>query len=151
MSDNPNHPDSQRPGRDPQPADAARSTAPGQPAHVLVVDDNRDAADTLVDILMLSGFTASAAYDGASGLQALQQQPPQAVLLDIGLPDLDGHEVCRRIRALPLSPQPVVLALTGWGQEKDRERTAAAGFDGHLTKPADPTHIMELLGKLLPR
>ena len=88
---------------------------------------------------------ASVAYSGESALSMLAHAVHDAVLLDIGLPDIDGYEVCRRVRADTSAAQPVMLALTGWGQEKDREEAAAAGFDAHLSKPADPDRLMAVL------
>jgi signal transduction histidine kinase/ActR/RegA family two-component response regulator len=128
---------------------AAGPVAHGAGWRVLVVDDNRDAADVLCEMLAISGFASSVAYDGEAALRAIEQDAPDAVLLDIGLPGIDGYEVCRRIRAADRRPQPAVIALTGWGQEKDRERATAAGFDAHLTKPAEPDRMVALLRQLL--
>jgi CheY-like chemotaxis protein len=89
-------------------------------------------------------------YSGEAALRAVERDVPDAVLLDIGLPDIDGYEVCRRIRRSPISSQPVLIALTGWGQDKDREGATAAGFNAHLTKPAEPDRIITLLKDLLP-
>ena len=102
---------------------------------VLVVEDNRDAADLLAEMLEMIGFSVRVAYTGQSGLGAVEQDPLDVVLLDIGLPDLDGYEVCRRIRRARLLRQPVVVALTGWGNDADRDRTAQVGFNAHLTPP----------------
>jgi CheY-like chemotaxis protein len=113
------------------------------------VDDNHDAADALGEILALSGFIVTTEYSGEAAVRAVEQDVPDAVLLDIGLPDIDGYEVCRRLRARALSKQPVVIALTGWGQDKDRDRAATAGFNGHLTKPAEPDRVLALLQELL--
>jgi PAS domain S-box-containing protein len=123
--------------------------ADGSGARVLVVDDNRDAADTLGEMLAMSGFAVTTKYSGESAASAVEQDAPDAVLLDIGLPDIDGYEVCRRIRRCGVSKQPVVIALTGWGQDTDRDRATAAGFNGHLTKPAEPDRIVALLKELL--
>ena len=128
---------------------AAPSMASGNGWRVLVVDDNRDAADVLAEMLAMSAFASSVAYDGEAALRAVEQQAPDAVLLDIGLPGIDGYETCRRIRAASLDRQPVLIALTGWGQEQDRERASTAGFDAHLTKPADPERVIALLKELL--
>ena len=125
--------------------------APDNPAasgaRVLVVDDNRDAADMLCEMLALSGFDAAAEYTGGAALRAVDARPPDAVLLDIGLPDMNGYLVCRRIRAMSGLAQPVLLALTGWGQPSDREQAHAAGFDAHLTKPTDPDSLVALLNE----
>jgi CheY-like chemotaxis protein len=110
---------------------------------VLVVDDNRDAADTLVQLLELMGHAAAVARDGASAVQKVDQERPQVVLLDIGLPDMSGYEVATRIRALA-GDQPRLIALTGWGQDEDRRKSSAAGFDAHWTKPVDPAMLEAL-------
>jgi signal transduction histidine kinase len=134
----------------PAPVPHAPTPAPsGGGARVLVVDDNRDAADVLKEMLAMSGFHSTVAYDGETAVQSVEQQPPDAVLLDIGLPGIDGYEVCRRIRQANLRRQPAIIALTGWGQESDREQASAAGFDAHLTKPADPERIIALLTELI--
>ena len=116
-------------------------------ARVLVVDDNCDAADMLCQLLTFKGFDATAQYTGEGALRAIESRPPDAVLLDIGLPDMTGYQVCRRIRAMAGLEQPVVIALTGWCQASDRKRAQAAGFDGHLTKPTKPDTVMELLNE----
>jgi CheY-like chemotaxis protein len=110
---------------------------------VLVVDDNRDAADTLVQLLELMGHEAHVARDGTSAVQTVDQQRPEIVLLDIGLPDMSGYEVATRIRALA-GTQPRLIALTGWGQDEDRRKSSAAGFDAHWTKPVDPAMLEQL-------
>jgi signal transduction histidine kinase/ActR/RegA family two-component response regulator len=121
----------------------------GAGARVLVVDDNRDAADMLGEMLEMSGFIINTAYSGEAAVRAVERFAPDAVLLDIGLPDIDGYEVCGRIRHSGQSKQPVVIALTGWGQDEDRDRATAAGFNAHLTKPAEPDRIIALLKELL--
>ena len=131
------------------PLPAAIRVPDGAGARVLVVDDNRDAADLLGEFLAMSGFTSTRAYCGEAAVSAVCQEEPDAVLLDIGLPDIDGYEVCRRIRRLSVAQQPVVIALTGWAQDKDRDRATAAGFNAHLTKPAEPDQVIALLQKLL--
>jgi len=104
---------------------------------ILVVDDNRDAADTLALLLESHGATVQAVYDGEAALAALAHFPADAVLLDLGMPGMDGLEVARQIRLDARLARVRLLALTGWGQQADRERTRAAGFDHHLTKPVD--------------
>jgi signal transduction histidine kinase/FixJ family two-component response regulator len=118
-------------------------------ARVLVVDDNKDCADTLRDLLDMSGFAGTVAYSGKAALHSVEREMPDAVLLDIGLPDIDGYEVCRRIRSSGVKKQPVLIALTGWGQEKDRRLAATAGFDGHLTKPTDARRVIAMLEESL--
>jgi len=131
-------------------APPARTAAP-KPAHgrrVLVVDDNRDAASSLAMLLQITGNETNVAHDGATAFAAVEQHRPEVVLLDIGLPTLNGYDVCRRIREQPWGKDVVVIALTGWGQAEDRRRTNEAGFDGHLTKPVDHAALMEMLGSL---
>lgn len=129
--------------------DPSTRAVDGAGIRVLVVDDNRDAADTLGEMLAMSDFNVTTEYGGEAAVRAVQQGAPDAVLLDIGLPDIDGYEVCHRIRHLTLPRQPVVIALTGWGQDQDRDRATAAGFNAHLTKPAEPERILSLLHELL--
>jgi PAS domain S-box-containing protein len=126
---------------DAQPEDASRS--PGQSKKVLVVDDNRDAAETLAQLLELFGHESATAHDGASALEQVREFGPEVVLLDIGLPDMSGYEVARRIRAMGTSEARLV-ALTGWGQAEDKRRAAEAGFDAHWTKPVDATRLEEI-------
>ena len=131
--------------RDAQPGrhgDAARGL---HPRRVLVIDDNRDAADSTEMLLGTLGAQARVAYDGASGLAAIRAWKPDAVLLDLGMPGMDGFEVARRIRADRTLDGLKLVALTGWGQHQDRQRTRDAGFDHHLVKPADPKALRALL------
>jgi PAS domain S-box-containing protein len=119
------------------PLDAKQSEAAAVAAtqRVLIVDDNRDAADSLAMCLILEGHDAKAVYAAAAALAEVEAFRPDVVLLDIGLPHIDGFEVARQIRAT--RPTIRVVALTGYGQEEDKQRTAAAGFEAHLTKPVD--------------
>jgi CheY-like chemotaxis protein len=112
---------------------------------VLVIDDNIDAADTLSGLVTALGGEAETAYDGRTGLQSAARLRPDVVLLDIGMPEMDGYETCRRLRAESYGRHAYIVAVTGWGQLHDRERAIADGFDAHLTKPVDP----RLLGQLL--
>ena len=112
---------------------------------VLVVDDNRDAAASLGMLLELTGCTVSVAFDGRQALEQLDSFEPDAVLLDIGMPEMDGYEVARRMRANPRGRGVLLVALTGWGQEEDKRRARAAGFDEHLTKPVDLPVLSSLL------
>lgn len=115
-------------------------------ARLLLVDDNRDAADTTAELLRLMGAEVAVAYDGATALATVRTLRPDAVLLDIGMPDMDGHEVARRLRDMaPDIGHPRLIALTGWGQEQDREKTRAAGFDEHMVKPVDVEALRETL------
>nr|WP_081984321.1 PAS domain S-box protein [Massilia sp. JS1662] len=120
---------------------AGAGAAPLAGQRILVVDDNQDAADTLAMLLDADGAQARAVYDGPSALAVLPALRPHTVLLDLGMPDMDGFEVARRIRADPALAGVRIVALTGWGQESDRERTRGAGFDFHLTKPVD-LHVL---------
>ena len=115
---------------------------------ILVVDDNVDSAVSLSMLLDLSGNETHVAHDGPAAVAAAQAWRPEIVLLDIGLPEMNGYDVCRRIRALPSGADAIVIALTGWGQEDDRRRSQEAGFDGHLVKPVDPETLMKLLESL---
>ena len=124
-------------------------SADGGGARLLVVEDNRDAADLLAEMMEMMGFRTTVAYTGESALAAMEKDMPDAVLMDIGLPDMNGYDVCRRLRQLAVPRQPVAIALTGWGNDKDRERAAEAGFNGHLTKPAEPDQIVALLHELM--
>jgi PAS domain S-box-containing protein len=115
---------------------------------VLVVDDNRDAADTLGKLLNLAGAEARAVYNGFAALEVLPTYQPAVLLVDIGMPDMDGYELARRVRQLPECGDLTLIALTGWGQAEDRLRSQAAGFDFHLTKPADFDTLQTLLDSL---
>jgi len=123
------------PGADPQASAAAPAAR-----RVLVVDDNLDAAEGLAMLLQLKGHQVATAYDGEGAIDAAREFDPQVVLLDIGLPRLDGYTVARRIRDAG-GPGLLLIALTGYGQKEDRVRAAAAGFDYHFVKPADPREI----------
>ncbi len=103
---------------------------------VLVVDDNVDAATTLAEAMGMEGHEIRVAHDGPAALQQAREFSPQVVLLDIGLPGMDGYEVLRRLRELPQMRGALLVALTGFGQQRDRQR-ALAGFDEHLVKPVD--------------
>jgi len=104
---------------------------------VLVVDDNHDAADSLALLLQLDGHETQVVHDGPAAVDAAERYRPDVILLDVGLPVFSGHEACRRIRAQPWGRAMMIIALTGWGQEKDRRASRDAGFDGHLVKPVD--------------
>ena len=112
---------------------------------ILVVDDNRDAADSLAMLLRTTGNDIRTAYDGLEAVQVASEFRPDVVLLDIGLPKIDGHEVAQRIRKESWGRQMCLIAVTGWSDETDRARSRAAGFDHHLVKPLDPGHLAQLL------
>jgi len=115
---------------------------------VLVVDDNRDAADSLAVFLQIGGHTVKTAYDGIEAVEAAESFRPDLILLDIGMPNLNGYETCRRIRDTAWGKNMTVIAQTGWGQEDDKRRTRDAGFDDHLVKPVDPLAVMKLVAGL---
>ncbi len=127
---------------------AGAAAPPARPRRILVVDDNRDAADSLAMLLDIAGHQTFTAHDGAAAVEAVREHRPDVVLLDIGLPILNGYEVCRQVRAEPWGEEPTIVALTGWGQEEDRHRSREAGFDGHLVKPVDYAALTALLGSL---
>ncbi len=118
------------------------------PRRILVVDDNRDGADSLSEMLQIMGHETRTAYDGQQGVDMADSFRPDVVLLDIGLPKLNGYEVCRRIRAQPWGRDVVLIAVTGWGQDDDRRRSDEAGFDLHLVKPVDPQRLMQTFAGL---
>jgi signal transduction histidine kinase/ActR/RegA family two-component response regulator len=118
------------------------------PMRVLVVDDNQDAADSMGALLRLLGVDAHVVYNGPDALAALHSYRPAVVLLDIGMPGMDGYTVVRQIREQPIAKDLTLIALTGWGQEADRDRTRSAGFDYHLIKPADVNALETLLVSL---
>jgi two-component system CheB/CheR fusion protein len=136
------------PAMSPAPAPSAEVAAACP--RVLVVDDNRDAADSLGVLLEFLGAEGRVAHDGAAALAALPGFRPTLMLLDLGMPGMDGHEVARRLRADPAHTGVRLVALTGWGQEGDRARTRAEGFDDHLVKPADVAALQALLEKEAP-
>jgi CheY-like chemotaxis protein len=118
---------------------------PLKPRRILVVDDNRDAADSLGMFLKILGAEVQVVYDGTAALQLMPVYHPAVVLLDIGMPGLDGYEVARRMRQTAESRDLLLVAMTGWGQEEDRRRSVAAGFDHHLVKPVNPVALQNLL------
>lgn len=121
-------------------------SAPGR--RLLVVDDLKDSADSLSLMLKAVGHEVCTAYDGEEAIAAAERFKPEVILLDIGMPKLNGYDACRHIRKQPWSQGMVLIALTGWGQEDDRRRTEDAGFDHHLVKPVEPTELLKLLASL---
>jgi two-component system CheB/CheR fusion protein len=115
---------------------------------VLIVDDNRDSADTLSTLLQVLGCTVEVAYGGEEALQVGAAFKPDAVLLDLGMPVMNGFETCERMRMEPWGRNICIVAVTGWGQDDDRRRTKDAGFDAHMVKPADPGKLAELLASI---
>ena len=112
---------------------------------VLIADDNADAADAMAMFLETLGAEVQVVYDGADALDAARSRKPDLILLDIGMPTMDGYEVARRVRGEPWGASITVVALTGWGREEDRRRSREAGFDGHLVKPVDFDALERLL------
>jgi PAS domain S-box-containing protein len=119
--------------------------ASGHPRRILIVDDNREHADSLAQLLRLGQHQVTVVYDSLDALSVFASVGPDVVLLDLGMPGMDGYELCRRIRAAPAGQEALILAVTGWGQQTDRERSAESGFDGHLVKPVSPHEILERL------
>jgi len=128
----------------PQPVEFP-TAAPSQ--RLLVVDDNQDSAESLAALLSLNGHQVQQAYDGEEALRLAGTGKPEVILLDIGLPGMDGYEICRRIRHESWGEAVKVVAVTGWGQEKDRAKTRAAGFDAHLVKPVQFDELNRLLAE----
>ncbi|HEV7609599.1 MAG TPA: ATP-binding protein [Steroidobacteraceae bacterium] len=116
---------------------------------ILVADDNRDAAESLALVLRFSGYDVSIAFNGAEALEIAQRDRPRAAIIDIGMPGMSGHEVARRMRLEAWGRNAVLVALTGWGQEQDKQAAKAAGFDEHLTKPVDLDDVERILEDLL--
>jgi CheY-like chemotaxis protein len=117
---------------------------------VLVVDDNRDSADSMALLLGASGHDVRTAQDGTSALAIAPEYKPDVVLLDIGLPGMNGYTVAERLRALPGGGNIVLIAMTGYGQEDDRRRSREAGFDHHLVKPVDFDVLAGILNAAAP-
>ena len=117
------------------------------PRRILVVDDNRDSADSLAMLLKLTGHDVHTAHDGLEAVEAAATLQPDVILLDIGMPRLNGYEAARRIREQQRHKGLTLVALTGWGQEEDRRRSEEAGFDSHLVKPVDLAALTKLLAE----
>jgi PAS domain S-box-containing protein len=115
---------------------------------ILIVDDNQDSVDSLAMLLKIMGNEVATAYDGEQAVEAAEAIRPDVVLLDIGMPKLNGYDACRRIREQPWGEGMFLIALTGWGQEEDRRRTEEAGFNRHMVKPVDADVLMKLLATL---
>jgi CheY-like chemotaxis protein len=136
----------------PYPSFAAESPELDDPPHlvsprrkVLVVDDNSDALDSLSRMVTLMGNDVCKARDGLEALEATERFQPDIVLMDLGMPNMNGYEAARRMREQPWGQKLVLVATTGWGQEEDRRRTAEAGFDRHLVKPIEAVVLSDLL------
>jgi PAS domain S-box-containing protein len=137
---------------------AVQATPDGQEAlpagplgrRVVIADDNRDGADSLALVVRAFGCEVRTAYDGAEAIQVVDAFRPQVIFLDLGMPGMDGLEAARRIRAMPDGKTPLLVAVTGWGQERDRQQTSEAGFDAHVVKPADPFALRALIASAPP-
>ena len=128
-----------------QPELASVTTVPKIRRRVLVADDNRDAADSLAILLRMDGHDVSVAYDGKQAIAAMESLRPEVAVLDIGMPELDGYEVARKVRAGPMGTTVTLIAVTGWGQALDKARATAAGFNHHFTKPIEIAHLAQML------
>jgi CheY-like chemotaxis protein len=115
---------------------------------ILVVDDNRDSADLQATLLRYHGHEVKTAYDGTGGLKVALRFRPEVILLDIGLPEIDGYEVAYRIRQQDVLRDVVLIAMTGYGQPEDRQRSLAVGFDHHLVKPAEFAELQGILASV---
>jgi CheY-like chemotaxis protein len=115
---------------------------------VLVVDDNVDAAESMAIVLRLDGYEVRTAHDGEQAMRMAEEYRPHLMLLDIGMPRMNGYEVARRLKETPWGREIILVACTGWGQPDDRRRSKVAGFDDHLVKPVSPEAVVELVGSL---
>jgi PAS domain S-box-containing protein len=132
----------------PAPQAVANATAP--PRRVLIVDDNEDGAESLAMLLRFAGHQTWKAHNGVDAIALAERLRPDAVLLDIGLPRMNGYEACRQIREQSWGKDLILVALTGWGQEEDRRQSLDAGFNAHMVKPVDHDHLLEFLASLPP-
>jgi CheY-like chemotaxis protein len=137
----------------PATPEEARQTLRGEPAHqvrarVLLVEDSPDTAESLMMLLEVLGHQVRVTHDGRSALDVAQASVPDVMMVDIGLPGMDGYEVARRIRQHPDLKRVILVALTGYGRDEDRQRAFAAGFDYHLVKPVSPDAIQDLVARL---
>jgi CheY-like chemotaxis protein len=112
---------------------------------ILVVDDNVDSALTMAALLAMYGHEVCTAHDGLDALEEIRRFKPDVAILDIGMPKMNGYSVAKSIRSRSNEAQPLLIAVTGWGQEEDRRRSKEAGFDHHLVKPVDPAALSALL------
>jgi CheY-like chemotaxis protein len=134
------------PSPPPETGQASASDAPAASSRrVLIVDDNKDAADSMALLVETVGHKVRTAYDGHGALDAAFAFAPHVLLLDLGVPGLNGFEIARSIRRQPWGKTVALIAVTGWGQEQDRRRTAEAGFDAHLIKPVSKADLLSAL------
>ena len=147
---------SSRDNRSPHPANAHSSQAPaaessgnpGDKLRVLIVDDNEDAATTLGRLLTLLGREVRVVHDGPRAIAEVVRFEPRVILMDLGMPGMDGLETAKHIRARAAGDDIILIALTGWGQDQDRQRTEDAGFSAHLVKPVNIDQLESVLGRL---
>jgi len=125
---------------------AAAIESPGSAKRILLADDNEDFASSMATMLEAFGHEVRVANDGPRALAQATDFKPDFAFLDIGLPGLNGYDLARELRALPLMPRPILVAITGWGQESYKQRARDAGFDHHLVKPVEFQQIREILG-----
>ena len=135
---------------EPPPAPIVIEPTTAIPRRILVVDDNQDSATSLAELLELTGHKTHTAHDGLEAIEAAKSFRPDVVLLDIGLPKLNGYDACRKIREQPWGKGMVLIALTGWGQDEDKQKSSQAGFDAHMVKPVDHVVLAKLLAELRP-
>ena len=129
----------------PSPAMASTSAVPDRRRRLLIADDNEDAAESLAALLRMEGHEVTVVNNGRDALATAGAIHPEIALLDIGMPDMNGYEVARRLRNGPLGQTLTLIAVTGWGQDRDKARALGAGFDHHFTKPIEPDALLELL------
>jgi CheY-like chemotaxis protein len=133
---------------EPEEAGAGPDAAPPVRRRILVADDNVDSATSLALMLEFMGNDVRTAHDGLAAVAGAAELRPDLILLDIGMPGLNGYDACREIRRQPWGNGVVIVALTGWGQEEDKRRSREAGFDQHLVKPVEPTALDRLMASL---
>ena len=121
------------------------TASPTDRSRILIIEDERDAADSLRMLLELVGFEVDVAYTGPQGVEKALRWRPHVVLCDIGLPGLNGYGVAQQLRRNPATSESHLIAITAWGEEKDKQRGREAGFDHHLVKPVDPQTLRDLL------
>ncbi|HYC43846.1 MAG TPA: ATP-binding protein [Burkholderiales bacterium] len=132
--------------RAPTVSDLPHAGMPSAALRILVVDDNIDSAATMAELLRMQGHEVRTAHDGLQAVEEMTRFRADAAILDIGMPKMNGYTVAKRIREICDERQPLLIAVTGWGQDEDRHRSRAAGFDHHLVKPVDPAALCTLLG-----
>jgi PAS domain S-box-containing protein len=143
----PCRPSNEAPTLPKEKATASESQDASEGCRILVVDDNRDSAESMALLLRLSGHETWLAFDGNTAVSLAAEHAPDAVLLDIGLPGMDGYQVASRLRELPQTSHSLLIALTGYGQEEDRQRSRAAGFSEHFVKPVDPESLFRAIAR----